>query len=80
MAGPHSLAPRFAIAIPQLSPRELEVLHLIVDGCENRDVAARLHVSAGTVKHHLSSILDKLRVDNRTQAAVLAVRSGLVDR
>jgi two-component system, NarL family, response regulator LiaR len=66
-------------AITELSPRELDVLHLIVDGRENSDVATRLHISSGTVKHHLSSILDKLHVDNRTQAAVLAVRLGLVD-
>lgn len=68
-----------APALTELSPRELEVLRLVVAGCENRDIGRRLNLSAGTVKHHVSSALTKLGVDNRIQAAVLAVRSGLVD-
>jgi DNA-binding NarL/FixJ family response regulator len=66
-------------ALPELSPRELEVLRLVVAGCENSDIGRRLHLSAGTVKHHISSTLTKLGVDNRIQAAVLAVRLGLAD-
>ncbi|MEA2184469.1 MAG: two-component system, NarL family, nitrate/nitrite response regulator NarL [Solirubrobacteraceae bacterium] len=66
-------------AVPELSPRELEVLRLVVAGCENSDIGRRLHLSAGTIKHHISSTLDKLGVDNRIQAAVLAVRLGLAD-
>jgi DNA-binding NarL/FixJ family response regulator len=66
-------------ARPELSPRELEVLRLVVAGCENSDIGRRLHLSAGTVKHHISSTLTKLGVDNRIQAAVLAVRLGLAD-
>lgn len=68
-----------APAVAQLSARELEVLRLVVAGCENRDIGRRLNLSAGTVKHHVSSTLTKLGVDNRIQAAVMAVRSGLVD-
>ncbi|MDQ3678474.1 MAG: response regulator transcription factor [Actinomycetota bacterium] len=64
---------------PELSPRELDVLRLVVDGCENSEIARRLYLSASTVKHHVSSALEKLGVDNRIQAAVLAVRLGLVD-
>jgi DNA-binding NarL/FixJ family response regulator len=70
-------APR--AALPELSPRELEVLRLVVAGCENSEIGRRLHLSAGTVKHHISSTLTKLGVDNRIQAAVLAVRLGLAD-
>lgn len=66
-------------APPELSPRELDVLRLVVAGCDNGDIAKRLYVSASTVKHHVSSALDKLGVDNRIQAAVMAVRLGLVD-
>jgi DNA-binding NarL/FixJ family response regulator len=55
------------------------VLRLVVAGCENSDIGRRLHLSAGTVKHHISSTLTKLGVDNRIQAAVLAVRLGLAD-
>lgn len=62
----------------QLSPRELEVLRLIVDGCENSEIGACLHLSPSTIKRHVSNTLDKLGVNNRIQAAVLAVRTGLV--
>ena len=65
-------------ACHDLSERELEVLTLLVAGCDNARVAQQLHVSASTVKHHVSSILVKLGVENRVQAAVLAVRQGLV--
>lgn len=62
-----------------LSPRELQVLAMLVAGWDNAEIGRRLHVSASTVKHHVSSLLDKLGVENRVQAAVLAVREGLVD-
>jgi DNA-binding NarL/FixJ family response regulator len=73
--------PRDAPARPDvaLSPRELDVLRLIVAGHDNGEIGKRLHLSASTIKHHASSILEKLGVDNRIQAAVLAVRAGLVD-
>ena len=64
---------------PDLSPRELEVLDLVVAGCDNSEIGERLHLSKGAVKHHVSNTLSKLGVDNRLQAAVLAVRLGLVD-
>jgi len=61
-----------------LSNRELDVLRLLADGCDNREIAARLFISQSTVKHHISSILAKLGVGNRVQAAVRAVRDGLI--
>jgi NarL family two-component system response regulator LiaR len=61
-----------------LTPRELDVLRLLVDGCATIEIGRRLHLSPSTVKHHVSSTLDKLGVDNRVQAAVMAVREGLV--
>ncbi|MGF1495359.1 MAG: response regulator [Elainellaceae cyanobacterium] len=61
-----------------LTERELEVLELIVAGCSNADIAERLYVTVGTVKTHVRSILNKLCVDDRTQAAVRALRSGLI--
>jgi DNA-binding NarL/FixJ family response regulator len=63
---------------PVLSARELEVLHLIADGAENTEVAERLHISPHTVKRHVAAILVKLRAENRTQAAVHAVRQRLI--
>jgi DNA-binding NarL/FixJ family response regulator len=64
---------------PALSPREFEVLDLLARGWDNARIAAALYVSLGTVKHHISNILRKLGVENRIQAAVRAVRDGLID-
>lgn len=64
---------------PDLSPRELDVLRLVVAGCDNGEIGRRLHLSSSTVKHHVSNVLGKLGVENRIQAAVLAVRLGVVD-
>jgi len=61
-----------------LTDRELEVLELIVAGCNNAAIAEQLYITVGTVKTHVRNILYKLCVDDRTQAAVRALRSGLV--
>jgi DNA-binding NarL/FixJ family response regulator len=61
-----------------LSERELEVLKLIVDGMSNQEIAQKLFVTLATVKTHVRSILNKLSVDDRTQAAVKAMREGIV--
>lgn len=62
----------------ELSERELEVLRLIADGLSNSDIAARLVLSEKTVKGHVSNILSKLQLADRTQAAVFAWRQGIV--
>ena len=62
----------------ELSDREIEVLKLIANGKDNALIAAELHISPKTVKNHISNILMKLQIENRIQAAVYAVRSGLV--
>ena len=62
----------------ELSERELDVLRLIANGKDNADIARELHISPKTVKNHISNILMKLGIDNRIQAAVYAVRSGIV--
>ncbi len=61
-----------------LTERELEVLQLIVNGCSNAAIAEKLYITVGTVKTHVRNILNKLCADDRTQAAVRALRSGLV--
>jgi DNA-binding NarL/FixJ family response regulator len=61
----------------ELSDRELEVLKLIANGKDNAQIAADLVISPKTVKNHISNILMKLQMQNRIQAAVYAVRSGL---
>jgi DNA-binding NarL/FixJ family response regulator len=62
----------------ELSEREIDVLKLIANGKDNAMIAGELHISPKTVKNHISNILMKLQIDNRIQAAVYAVRSGIV--
>lgn len=61
-----------------LTERELEVLQLIVGGNSNQEIADELYITVGTVKTHVRNILSKLCADDRTQAAVMALRAGLV--
>jgi DNA-binding NarL/FixJ family response regulator len=61
-----------------LTPRELEVLELLTRGLDNSEIGRALYLSQHTVKNHVSTILMKLQVENRIQAAVRAVRGGLV--
>jgi DNA-binding NarL/FixJ family response regulator len=65
--------------IDTLTEREKDILRLLGAGLSNADIAARLYFSEGTVRNYISSILDKLGVADRTQAAVLALRCGLAD-
>ena len=62
----------------ELTDREVEVLRLLAAGNDNAAIAQELYISPRTVKNHISSILAKLHVDNRIQAAVYAVRKGIV--
>src|SRR5436190_2246396 len=61
-----------------LSEREVEVLRLLAEGKGNAQIAAELFISPKTVKNHIASILMKLQIENRIQAAVYAVRSGII--
>jgi two-component system nitrate/nitrite response regulator NarL len=63
----------------ELTPREIEVLERVVEGATNKEIAEALSVTENTVKIHLRNILEKLHLQNRIQAAVYAVREGLVD-
>ena len=63
--------------VEQLSPRELEVLRLIARGMENSEIAETLTISPRTAKNHVASILSKLGLHSRVQAAIYAVRRGI---
>ena len=64
--------------IETLTPRELEVLRLMAQGLPNRKIAEQLVVNERTIKHHVSEILSKLGVGNRTQAITFAAAHGLI--
>lgn len=65
--------------IKSLTKRELEILKLVSNGQSNRDLATALNISERTVKNHLSSLFKKLDVEDRTQAAVFAIKNDLVE-
>jgi DNA-binding NarL/FixJ family response regulator len=65
-------------SLDRLTDRERDVLVLVAEGLSNSDIAARMHLSTGTVKDHVSAILTKLEVGSRVQAALLAERAGLL--
>ena len=65
--------------VDSLSAREMDVLRLLARGLSNAEIADRLSLSQGTVRNYVSAVLAKLEVSDRTQAAVLALRYGLVD-
>ena len=66
-----------SILTDKLTERELDVLRLIAKGINNSEIAAQLHLSEGTVRNHVSAILEKLGVSDLTQAAVIAIQHGL---
>ena len=61
-----------------LTPRELEVLSMLAEGLGNREIASRLGISDHTIKFHISSILDKLGAESRTEAVTMGLRMGLI--
>ncbi len=71
-------APASTVMITPLSPREMEILELVTRGASNKDIANRLTISEQTVKNHMTAVLRKLGVEDRTQAAVYALRHGWV--
>ena len=64
--------------IEQLSPKEIEVLGLMASGCSNKEISQALHNSEGTIKNHVSNVLSKLGVRDRTRAVLLAIERGLI--
>lgn len=65
--------------VSQLSKREYEVLSLVAKGLSNKEIAAELHLVEGTVKVHLTNILSKLQVSDRTQAILTAIKRGIIN-
>ena len=63
-----------------LTPRELEIISAIVAGYSNKDIALKYAISQQTVKHHLTSVFDKLGVSSRLELALFAVNHSLIER
>jgi len=74
-----SSAPQGTRVTAELSQRELDVLKLLAQGLTNAEIAQRLYLTQGTVRNYVSAVLAKLDVEDRTQAALLAVKHGIVD-
>ena len=74
-----SSAPQGTRVTADLSQRELDVLKLLAQGLTNAEIAQRLYLTQGTVRNYVSAVLAKLDVEDRTQAALLAVKHGIVD-
>lgn len=72
------MPPAAARPVPALSPREREVLALLVDGAPNKAIARALDISVSTAKFHVAAVLGKLGARNRSEAVALALRDGLV--
>ena len=70
--------PADAGQVEALTERELDVLRLLAQGYSNPEIAQRMHLAAGTVRNYVSTILQKLGVGDRTQAAVVALQRGLI--
>jgi len=68
-----------AAVVEPLTPREEEVLLLLVEGLSNKEIGARLHLTEGTIKNYVSAIIAKLQANDRTHAVVTALRRGLVE-
>jgi len=64
--------------IEQLTPKEIEVLGLMASGCSNKEISLALHKSEGTIKNHVSNLLAKLGVRDRTRAVLLAIEKGIL--
>ena len=74
-----SRADRHQVPTPRLTERELEVLKLVAQGLNNREIAKRLFISENTVKNHVRNILEKLQLHSRMEAVMYAVREKLLD-
>jgi DNA-binding NarL/FixJ family response regulator len=73
------LNPQLLSDVDRLSPRELDVLRLVVEGMTNKDIGSTLFITEDTAKKHVQSIISKMQVSDRTQAAVKALRMGMVN-
>ncbi len=74
----HLRGQKVAVPASPLSARETEIVRLIADGCGNVEIAERMNLGLGTVKGHIREILDKLKASDRAQAAVTALRRGII--
>ena len=76
----HQSAPSSESHVENLTERELDVINLVAQGRSNQEIAKELVISEKTVKTHVSNILSKLQLEDRTQLAIYAIKKGLVDQ
>ncbi len=74
----HQYTPQSEIQSIPLSERELEIVKLVGEGKTNKEIATTLFLSVGTVKNHITNILQQLELRDRTQLAIYAIKNGLV--
>jgi DNA-binding NarL/FixJ family response regulator len=79
MKGLADLSPQRAEPVESLTQRQIELLRLVAEGMSNKAIAQTLSISENTVKYHVKNILQKLGVQNRTEAVTHAIRAGLLD-
>src|SRR2546421_497190 len=78
-AAQRTLRPLASPFAPGLTSRERQVLHLLIEGASNKDMARRLAIRSNTVRTHVQNLLAKLRVHTRLEAVTLAIRAGVLD-
>jgi len=78
---PRYIAARLAERIMRsdLTARELEVLQMLAHGLTNKEIGSALHISGNTVRNHVNSIIEKLEVSDRTEAATTAIQRGIIE-
>jgi DNA-binding NarL/FixJ family response regulator len=73
-----SITPTVDTSVYNLTEKEKNLLKLIADGCDNKEIAAKLFISDGTVRNNISKLLDKLNLRDRTQLAVFAIKNNII--
>jgi len=75
---PSPVTPKMKPPVCTLTQREIEILAMVAEGCFNKEIASRLGLSEQTIKNHMTTIMQKLNADSRTEATTIALKHGLI--